>query len=48
MAIWRMRIACWIPNATNTLSGYVILFAFTRQQWLRERPQCYVMRTLSF
>jgi hypothetical protein len=24
-AIWRMRILCWIPKATNTLSEYVIL-----------------------
>jgi len=23
-----MRIACWIPKATNTLSEYVILIAF--------------------
>ena len=28
MAIWRMRIACWIPKATNTHSEYVILTAF--------------------
>jgi len=26
--IWRMRIACWIPKATNTHSGCVILIAF--------------------
>jgi hypothetical protein len=32
-----MRIACWIPNATNTHSEYVILTAFPPQQWLRER-----------
>ena len=25
MTIWRMRIACWIPKATNTHSEYVIL-----------------------
>ena len=47
MTIRRMRIACWIPNATKALSGYVILFAFPQQQQLRERPQYYVMRTLS-
>jgi len=23
MTIWRMRIACWIPNATNTHSSGV-------------------------
>jgi hypothetical protein len=36
--IWRMRIACWIPKATNTHSGYVILNALPQQQWLQERP----------
>jgi hypothetical protein len=29
MTIWRMRIACWITKATNTLSEYVILIAFS-------------------
>ena len=24
MTIWRMRIACWIPNTTNAISDYVI------------------------
>ena len=37
MAIWRTRIACRIPKATNTHSEYVILIAFPRQQWLCER-----------
>ena len=36
MAIWRMRIACWVPNATNIHSEYVILSAFPLQQWLKE------------
>jgi hypothetical protein len=31
--IWHMRIACWIPKATNTLSEYVIVIAFVLQQW---------------
>jgi hypothetical protein len=35
--IWRMRIECWIPKATNTHSQYVILIAFPLQQWLFER-----------
>jgi hypothetical protein len=35
--IGRLRFACWITNATDTHAEYVILFAFTRQQWLRER-----------
>ena len=29
--IWRMRIASWIPKATNTHSEYVILIAFPLQ-----------------
>jgi hypothetical protein len=37
MTIWRMRIACWIPKATNTHSEYVILIAFPLQQSLYER-----------
>ena len=28
MTIWRMRIACWIPKATNTHSQYVIFIVF--------------------
>jgi len=32
-----MPIACWIPEATNTHSEYVILPAFPLQQWLHER-----------
>jgi len=36
LTIWRIRIACWIPKATNTYSGYVILIAFTLQEWLHE------------
>jgi hypothetical protein len=34
VTIWRMRIACWIPKATNTHSQYVILMVFPLQQWL--------------
>ena len=32
-----MRFACWITNATDTHSEYVMLIAFPRQQWLLER-----------
>jgi len=32
-----MRIACWIPKATNTHSEPVILTVFPLQQWLHER-----------
>jgi hypothetical protein len=34
--IRRMRIACWIPKATNKHSEHVILLAFPRQQWFHE------------
>ena len=37
MAIWRLRIACWITKATNTHSQYAILIAFPQQQRLHER-----------
>jgi hypothetical protein len=37
MTIWRMCIACWIPKATNTYTGCVMLIAFPLQQWLQER-----------
>jgi hypothetical protein len=37
MAIWRMRIPCWIPKATYTQSEYVIIIDFLLQQWLQER-----------
>ena len=41
MTIWYMRIACWIPDATDIRSEYVILiaflFAFPLQQGLQER-----------
>jgi hypothetical protein len=32
--IWRMRIAFWIPNATNTHSKCVILISCQLQEWL--------------
>ena len=34
--ILRMRIACWIPKATNTHSEYVTVIVFPLQQWLPE------------
>jgi hypothetical protein len=37
MTVRRMRIACWIPKATDTQSEYVTLIAFPPQQWLHER-----------
>jgi hypothetical protein len=37
MTIWRMRIACWIPKATNTHSEYVILLVLPLHQKLQKR-----------
>jgi len=31
LAIWRMRIASWVPEATHTHSQYAILIAFPLQ-----------------
>jgi len=39
MTIWGMRIACWIPKATNTHSDYTLLIAFPLQHWLHERAR---------
>ena len=49
MTTWRMRIACWIPEATNTNSEYVILASFPLQQWLHEGTSVlrYRLRILS-
>ena len=35
--IQHMRFACWLTKATDKHSEYVILIAFSRWQWLRER-----------
>jgi hypothetical protein len=35
--ILHMLFAYWITKATDTHSGYAIIIAFPRQQWLRER-----------
>ena len=36
MTKWRNHIACWITNATNTHTGYIILIASPLQWWLHE------------
>ena len=43
LTIWCLRVARWIPNATNTHSQYVIPTAFPLQQWLYVRASmlCY-------
>jgi hypothetical protein len=40
MAIWRTRIACWIPKATNKHSLF-----FHYNNGCTNAPRCYVMRT---
>jgi hypothetical protein len=35
--IWRTRIACWIPKATNTHTGCAIIIVFILQHWSHER-----------
>ena len=37
MKMRRMRIACWIPKATNAHSEYIVLITFSWQHWLYER-----------
>ena len=37
VTIRRMRIACWIPKATNTHSKYIIVIVFPLQPRLQER-----------
>jgi hypothetical protein len=46
MTIWGMRIACWIPKATNAHPEYVIIIAFPLQQWSKERSSMSIVRTL--
>jgi len=46
MTVWHMRIACWIPTATNTHSQYVILAAFPLQQGCKNALPCYVIHKL--
>ena len=44
--IWFMCFACWITNATDTHSEYVIVIAFTQQQWLCEHTS--LLRCMNF
>ena len=48
MTVWPMRIASWIPKATNTHLDYVILFLFQRKSGYKHSSLCYVIRTLPF
>jgi len=46
MAIWRMRIACWVIKVTNTHSDYVILIDFHCNNGYTKAAHCYVLRTV--
>jgi len=37
MTKWCIHIACWIPKATNTHTGCIIIIAFPLQHRLHER-----------
>jgi len=41
-----MRIACWIPKATNTYSEYLLL-CFHGNSGCTNAPQCFIILTLS-
>ena len=47
MTKWLLHIACWITEATDRHSKYVIHIAFPLKQWLHERARYYVKRALS-
>jgi len=48
MTIWRMRIACRIPKATNAQSEYVTLTACPLKEWLHERASGLRYRHIAF
>jgi hypothetical protein len=39
--VGRIRLACWVTNAKNAHSEYVIIIVFPQQQWLHERTLMY-------
>jgi len=46
VTLWRMRIACWMPMATNSHPEYVIVIAFYYNSGYTNAPQCCGIRTL--
>ena len=46
MTIWRMRIACCIPKATNTHSEYVTLITLPRKNLYANTLHSYVIGAL--
>jgi hypothetical protein len=48
MTKWRMRIACWIPKATNTHTQVVYYsMLFHSNNGCTIAPQCYVIRLVN-
>ena len=45
MTIWRMSIACWITNVTNTHLECIILIVTSLQNYYLNSSQCYVITT---
>jgi len=45
--IWYMRFVCWITKATHSHSEYVTLLLVHDKNGKREKPQYYVLRTLT-
>jgi len=43
-----MRMACWIPKATDVHSEYVIILLFHCNNGCTKAPECYVVRTAHF
>jgi len=39
---WRMHLACWTTNTTDTHSECVILIAFHSNNFYTKAPPCYV------
>jgi len=44
--IWRMRIACYVPNAINTCPKYVILLYYCNNGWTKA-PGCYFYKYIA-
>jgi hypothetical protein len=47
MTTWRTRIACWVPKATNTHTGCVMLLLFHSNNGCKNAPLCYAVGTLA-
>jgi hypothetical protein len=44
--IRNMSLVCWITNSSDTHSEQAIIIALSRQQWLQNAPQSYVLRKI--